>query len=115
MAISALAVGTGQGNRSADDGAVTVEVAPPEAVAEYHHRLAVGNRGLRQERWCAPMPPRRPGSGNISRRPTPRDLRRSITVAHGYGGWETAEHPGEDLIVVAQIFKHRPQLRSLPI
>src|ERR1700722_3786966 len=35
---------TVEGYRPADDGTVSVEVAPPEAVAEHHHRLAVGNR-----------------------------------------------------------------------
>ncbi len=35
---------TVEGDRPADDGAVAVEVAPPEAVAEHHDRPAVGNR-----------------------------------------------------------------------
>jgi hypothetical protein len=99
---------TVEGNHSADDGAVTVEVTLPEAIAEYHHRLAVGNRVVVRGDGAAQCRPdaqdREIGAGDQLRGYLPR----TITVAKGYGGWEPAEHPREDLIVVAQIFKHRP-------
>src|SRR5215470_7490570 len=95
-------------NRSADDGAVTGEVALPEAVAKHDNRLAVGDRVVARSDGAAQSRPNAQGREIGAGYQLGRNLRWSVTVADGYGGWEPAEHPGEDLIVVAQIFKHRP-------
>src|SRR5262249_934793 len=79
-------------DRWADDAAVPIEVAPPEAVAEYHDRPAVGNRVVVRRYGAAQCCPhaqyREVRAGDQLR----GNLRRSIASANGDSGWEPAEH-----------------------
>ena len=95
-------------NRSANDSAVTGEVAPPEAVAEHNDGPAIGDRVVVWSDGAAHCCPNAQGREIGAGNQLCGNLRHFITVADGYRGWEPAEHPGEDMIVVAQIFKHGP-------
>ncbi len=97
-----------QRDGSPHDVAVAVEVASPEAVAEHHDRLAVGNgvvvRGDGAPKYRLDAQYLEICAGDQ----LSGDLHCMVAVANGYACWEPAKHPGKDLVVVAQIFKHRP-------